>query len=98
MKDLIQFNGAPVIPYDDSSRFSKISWSTVSNAALRSRSPRMGNIIYIYIYDYMQMHTGRFRPNTATHTLVYAWTERSTVQALRVANTAGITTRDNEHR
>ena len=30
-------NGAPVIPCDDSSRFSKISWSTASNVALRSR-------------------------------------------------------------
>ena len=36
----VETHPAPVIPYDNSSRFSEISWSTVSNAALRSSSTR----------------------------------------------------------
>ena len=37
--DVIQWRIIPPMPKDDCSRRSRMSWSTVSNAALRSRSP-----------------------------------------------------------
>ena len=39
-KDLIQLSADPVMPNVRSSRNNRISWSTQSNAALRSRRPR----------------------------------------------------------
>ena len=37
--DLIQWRMTPPMPKDDCRRWRRMSWSTVSNAALRSRSP-----------------------------------------------------------